>query len=534
MEILGQEVRLPDRSTSPTPALTPSGERIGDGAQPVCSLCLSGPGRYTCPRCNAPYCSLACYRGPRHETCSEAFYRDSVLEVLRAEQAEPQGKRQMEEMLLKMREEEAAEEQAVNMGAVHELNEEEAGLWGSLTQRERQDFLRLLKSGDIGALVPEWRPWWEAAQLSSNKDNAGILELPGGELNLKSHPEKLGRCPELPSADGEKCQDAQSIPKPVSLQEQGADKVNVLGWQEGEEQNKTSGQETFESQGNQKMERPGTKTGTTSHGRQACSPNKKDCANNVCGSDTERTEIIQDNVSEGDATGRSCPNVAGQPLLSSIPPAFSSIPPLRSLSSNPSHLVQFSVVNAIYGYAFSLCRHNGDLDNEDMLLDFTGTLLGVSGTLSSAVVYNDTVHALQSAIRAASDPLLGGDEGGACSAIEATSLILLGDGSKTYSLAALAHTFHVLRRVRKLISEDERMRRVVFNAKKKCMFLAAWVNENDNHLPILSEMVRKEYQQHLEYMSGLKEISSGLQKIWGGKRPPQKRVLIEDVSAGTA
>jgi hypothetical protein len=35
---------------------------------------------YTCPRCSAPYCSLACYTSPGHVACSEAFYRQQCEE----------------------------------------------------------------------------------------------------------------------------------------------------------------------------------------------------------------------------------------------------------------------------------------------------------------------------------------------------------------------------------------------------------------------------------------------------------------------
>ena len=33
-------------------------------------------------------------------------------------------------------------------------------MWNKLTQEEREDFLRLVKEGDIENLVPKWEPWW--------------------------------------------------------------------------------------------------------------------------------------------------------------------------------------------------------------------------------------------------------------------------------------------------------------------------------------------------------------------------------------
>lgn len=62
---------------------------IGGGP---CALCMTVPSRYTCPRCNVSYCGLSCYRGVRHRTCSEAFYRDEVLRGLQ-EAARSEGRK---------------------------------------------------------------------------------------------------------------------------------------------------------------------------------------------------------------------------------------------------------------------------------------------------------------------------------------------------------------------------------------------------------------------------------------------------------
>ena len=55
-----------------------------------CDFCDKGgtserPGEfYTCPKCNAPYCSLKCYRSPDHIQCTEAFYKQCVQEEMKA------------------------------------------------------------------------------------------------------------------------------------------------------------------------------------------------------------------------------------------------------------------------------------------------------------------------------------------------------------------------------------------------------------------------------------------------------------------
>ncbi|CAH2325203.1 Hypothetical predicted protein [Pelobates cultripes] len=580
------DLLLPARSSSPEPALSPAAPEDG-GHGRVCSLCLSRPGIYTCPRCNGPYCSLPCYRGPRHTACSEDFYREAVLSVLREEG--PSGRREMEDILLRMKREEEAgrhyrglgeagiggthseEEEAgmrnthsegeAGMGNTH--SEEEAGMrnthsggeagiggththsggeagiggthissgvetamWNSLSDREKEDFKRLLKSGDIGALVPEWIPWWVAEKGTSEIKNTKIVELPNSvssgdrkdrdhEADSRNHLQEEND-PKSVTSDSLINSSTEEKKEIVSKGEMStfatSHLVNSVDHQEGEEQR-------------------GILPDTINiHQYKSCLKNnlqdvKEECTANVkqLVLRKPRVRIKEDSPEE----------VANQPKCSGIPLPFISIPPLSSLSRNPSQLVQFSVVNALYGYAFSLQRHNGDLSDEDILLDFTETLLGVSATLSSNVVYNSTAHALQSAVRVASDPLLSGDQVGACSAMEATSKILQGDGSKTFPLAALAHMSRVLGKARKLVSQDKHLRHVIFNAKKKCLFLAAWANENEDCLPMLSEAVKIEHQQYRQYVNGLTEISRGIEKVWGGKRPPEKKSLIEEVGSET-
>ncbi|PWN45515.1 hypothetical protein IE81DRAFT_339430 [Ceraceosorus guamensis] len=50
----------------------------------VCAFCSKRNSAYTCPQCNARYCSLACFRSPQHDRCSKPF----VDRVLREELGE--------------------------------------------------------------------------------------------------------------------------------------------------------------------------------------------------------------------------------------------------------------------------------------------------------------------------------------------------------------------------------------------------------------------------------------------------------------
>lgn len=442
MEELEAAIVLPGRCSSPTPAVTTPSENGGSGPV-VCALCLSAAGKYTCPRCNAPYCSLACYRGARHSACSELFYQESVLQVLREEDGDSRGRRQVEEMLLKLREEE----------------EEEGGLWGSLTRQEKEHFNSLVTSGNIGSLVPQWKPWWDTQQGSK------IQELPEDGAPLPTCGQADGTKQTCPTANEEKDHPDQVLCRPEKTEDAQKTAAHVV-------------------------------------------------------SDQPKTNSV-DSVATDDPRDQS--------VVSGVPPLLSPIPPLCSLTRRPSPLVPFTLVNVIYGYSFSLLRHNGDLSDGDMMLDFTGTLMSVSGALSTTAVYNSTAHALKSAVRAASDPSLGGDEGVAVLAMEATAKILE-DGSKRFSLAALSHLYRLLGKVRRLVTEEKDVRKGAFTAKKKCWFLAAWVNENGEHLAVLSADVLLEYKRYLKDLNEMAEISNGLQRVWGGKRPPAKKKLIQEVN----
>ncbi|KAM6159371.1 zinc finger HIT domain-containing protein 2 [Rhynchocyon petersi] len=128
-----------------------------------CAFCPTAeaqPARYTCPRCNVPYCSLRCYRA--HGTCAEDFYRDQVLGELRGRTASPSRLASALRRLRQQREtDDEAEEVGLNPGAAPGGL---TGLWELLTPAEKVAFERLLSRGEAGRLLPPWQPWWWAHQ----------------------------------------------------------------------------------------------------------------------------------------------------------------------------------------------------------------------------------------------------------------------------------------------------------------------------------------------------------------------------------
>ncbi|XP_049636085.1 zinc finger HIT domain-containing protein 2 [Suncus etruscus] len=125
-----------------------------------CAFCPAAeepqPARYTCPRCNVPYCSLRCYRA--HGSCAEAFYRDQVLGELRGLHASPS---RLACALRRLREQREAEDEAEDAGLGPSPGPGAlSGLWGRLGPADRAAFERLLSRGEAGRLLPPWRPWW--------------------------------------------------------------------------------------------------------------------------------------------------------------------------------------------------------------------------------------------------------------------------------------------------------------------------------------------------------------------------------------
>ncbi|XP_011219889.1 zinc finger HIT domain-containing protein 2 [Ailuropoda melanoleuca] len=124
-----------------------------------CGFCPAGeaqPARYTCPRCNVPYCSLRCYRA--HGSCAEDFYRDQVLGELRGRSASPS---RLASALQRLREQRETEDDPEDAG--REPGPAPGGLtrlWELLAPAEKAAFEQLLSRGEGGRLLPPWRPWW--------------------------------------------------------------------------------------------------------------------------------------------------------------------------------------------------------------------------------------------------------------------------------------------------------------------------------------------------------------------------------------
>uniref|UniRef100_H3AFL9 Zinc finger HIT-type containing 2 n=2 Tax=Latimeria chalumnae TaxID=7897 RepID=H3AFL9_LATCH len=458
-----QDIILPGRTVRELD-LQPAGDAGNEaGGQSVCSFCLSAPGKYTCPRCNVRYCSVSCYRGLKHQSCSEEFYKESVFQELRLGQNGPEGRRKMEETLLRM----AEEREGVETGNVEEggsacLAERLAGLdlekaseeqlWERLTERERKEFQALVEGDKIGTLVPEWKPWWE-------RHEAGLVQ----EL------ESVGKWEE-------------AEPKKEKDKDEEVTTVGKIHTEAGE------------------IRKP------------------------------EDQPPQNDKNRKSDGQGGSATQLQ---TVDSAPPVPVKIPPLGSLTRNPSPLVRFSVVNVLYSYAFCLKLYNGDISQSSLAEEFAEAVLDVSAVLNSSRVFNSTAEALHSATEAVQAGRHGSGPQGVIGAILAVAHILSGESrskSHQYALAALSHLGKLLGKVRKRWQHDQKDGyQTLFRARKKCEFLLAWANQNRDVLTLLCVEVRQEYKDSLANIQQVEGLKSKLETAWHGKRPPEQKLLIQEL-----
>jgi len=155
-----------------------------------CQMCRRQFSKYTCPRCNAPYCSLTCFRSAPHGQCSEGFYREEVQsDIKTAPSSSMQERMQMMEVLKRF--EETALEDEEEEGDDDELSRQlrdvdidaisTEDLWELLSPEQRQKFLKalqvpsselaqqLLASEKLQQDIRE--PWWD----DKNIDGVGYL-----------------------------------------------------------------------------------------------------------------------------------------------------------------------------------------------------------------------------------------------------------------------------------------------------------------------------------------------------------------------
>ncbi|GFO25565.1 Zinc finger hit domain-containing protein 2 [Plakobranchus ocellatus] len=150
-----------------------------------CKMCFKAVAKYTCPRCNMSYCSLPCYQSEKHSGCSEAFYKDCVVDELSQMTPGSEDKQKVLEMLakdLKDRTEEdpgeSSEDDLADRVEDLDLDDDIGVVWGRLKPKEKEEFARMLQDGRLAHIIELWTPWWNCEE---NKK----LVLENGETKKK-------------------------------------------------------------------------------------------------------------------------------------------------------------------------------------------------------------------------------------------------------------------------------------------------------------------------------------------------------------
>ncbi|XP_030648450.1 zinc finger HIT domain-containing protein 2 [Chanos chanos] len=531
-------IALPKRGSSDSSELlTPAGvkEESGGGntgdavsSKRVCGLCLSKPASYTCPRCNIQYCGLACYRSPDHSGCSEEFYKESVFQELKTQgMTEKEGRVKMQEILLRLRQnaegeggfenalnevegtrgssgtredaeglellsrlaeiqasgEERGEEVRDILMKLKELGEGSLGddeddeeedlaeklsglnidslseeeLWALLPSKDKEKFEGLIKGGGAGGLVPLWNPWWERHE----KTKETLIE----EIEQDGHDEATEKDDVPKDAAVTALRDSETFRNDECREVEEALSHSL---KEGAVGNESAGLKRQEKH--------------AAGGEAAIKQTPKKKQKNI---KKEAGDRAKGTKSSGGA----------------VPPVSVRIPPLSTLTSRPSPLVKYSLVNALYGYTFSLRLFNGDLSEPEHKQDFCQAVLAISESLGTGQIFNTLHESLEAAVTAVSAQgyFDREDPGAPARAIEAVAHVLSGETRQDpvgYSLAALSQLRETLSKTRGSIpKEEEDRRRKFFLAGKKCEFLQSWVKENSQVVRSLAVGLWREHKR---------------------------------------
>ncbi|XP_053951085.1 zinc finger HIT domain-containing protein 2 [Anastrepha ludens] len=199
-----------------------------------CQFCQKANFKYTCPKCNALYCSVECYKTPEHLKCSEKFYKDCIQDALTS--PEPNSHEDMKkiyDILRRMHESEAGLGHDFNdpidsdnegtdaadcddEGALDEDDVEDIAIrlqdvdindadevWNRLTSEERAEFKNMIDCGEIMKLLPSYKPWWVKSKnpkiveiIGDKAEQPDTLNIPAVEKNI---PKFSSICKKTPS-----------------------------------------------------------------------------------------------------------------------------------------------------------------------------------------------------------------------------------------------------------------------------------------------------------------------------------------------
>lgn len=168
----------------------------------VCMFCLKEAVKYTCPRCNQPYCSVACYKSEKHQDCSEMFYKDCFMEGLKDFKADPADKQKILEMIQRAETDpdlgdlDDESNDLYDRLADLDLDKVAAKIWDRLTDKEKKEFQTMVSDGRLGNLMDIWTPWWSPGAMPlvtevTTEADKKLKQMVGGKPDILANIPKL-------------------------------------------------------------------------------------------------------------------------------------------------------------------------------------------------------------------------------------------------------------------------------------------------------------------------------------------------------
>lgn len=503
------------------------------GRSGLCMLCKSKPPCYTCPRCNLQYCGLECYKSPDHSACSEEFYKQSVLQELKEMgTTETEGRKKMQEILVGLK-----QKAEMTQGGMESLLKE-AGVVSDDTDDREGEAAEKVQAVDLLARLAELQQSGEENATEIEDILGKLEEIGGGALipgdtdeDAESAQGELDLADRLSGLEIDKLSEEElwellnnkERESFASLMKDGALGGLVPLWKPWWEEHEEGGRALVEVL-EEEVSRQERETVTTME--------KQDIDNGVKTSQGVQKQIKSKPKSLKRGTGKETSKGKGS---SAVPPISSKIPKLSSLCPNPSPLVCYGVVNALFGYAFTLCLFNGDTDS--LMFEFCDMILALSEALNSSKVFTS----LQEALGCGEALILDGgyldkeDLLAPARAVEAVAHIMTGrdrNDAAGYSLAALSQLRSVLSRAKMALSKDGEeveKRRKYFLASKKCEFFQAWVQDNVHQIHRLAVELWSEHSKRESARNSMQKAKTQVENLQKGKRKDSDK-LIEELS----
>ena len=231
------------------------------------------------------------------------------------------------------------------------------------------------------------------------------------------------------------------------------------------------------------------------------------------------------------------------------PQVITSIPEFSKLMprGNPAESIQFNIVNVLFGYAYIMRLHNGDVC--DVMTQCAHELLQVSDSLQQGN-HEDTRCALHSAFQSLQSPntdsLLVSQQF-SVAVLEDVVHIIKGPSRSNpllYIMAALSDIHRLFKAARKAADKDLKLEAqgakvrqklqeekwTFFSVQKKVEFFLSWTHKLGLSLQCLVPDVELEFCSLSTDINLQQEDQEKLEEAWGGKQPPKMHRFIEEIA----